>query len=183
MPSRFDIRLRRTRQLDAAMRAAIVELCTAAYQTDFSRFFFYLPTDGLHFIAYLDDQIVSHALVTTRWVQPERLPVLRAAYVEAVATLPVYQRRGYGSAVLRELTAHLIEYDIAYLTAERTAFFERQGWERWRGPRVSRSSGELAPKPSQQIIMILRLANTPPLDLDRLLTIEVQATKPWRSTT
>ncbi len=182
MPSRFDIRLRHTRQLDAVMRAAIVELCTAAYQTDFSRFFFHLPTDGLHFIAYRDDQIVSHAVVTTRWVQPERLPVLRAACVDAVATLPVYQRRGYGSAVMRELSAHLTEYDIAYLTTDQAAFFEHLGWERWRGPRAGRSGGELVPTLSQQDIMILRLANTPPLDLDRLLTIEVQAAKGRRST-
>ncbi len=175
MPTRFEIRIRRTRQLDAATRATIVELCTEAHGTDFSRLFFYLPTDGLHFIAYRDDQIVSHAVVTTRWVQPERLPVLRAAYVEAVATLPVYQRRGYSSAVMRELSSHLIEYDIAYLTTEQTAFFEHLGWETWRGPRVSRSSGELVPRPNHQTIMILRLANTPPLDLNRLLTIEIQA--------
>jgi GNAT superfamily N-acetyltransferase len=177
MPPRFDIRLRRTRQIDAAVRAAIVELCTAAYQTDFSRFFFYLPTDGLHFIAYRDDQIVSHAVVTTRWVQPERLPVLRAAYVEAVATLPVFQRRGYASAVMSELTAHLIEYDIAYLTTDQTAFFEHLGWQCWRGPRVNRSGSEIVPILDQQNIMILRLASTPTLNLDRLLTIEVPGGK------
>ena len=76
-------------------RATIVELCTAAHQADFSHLFLILPTDGLHFIAYLDEQIVSHAVVTTRWVQPERLPILRTAYVDTVATLPAYQRRGY----------------------------------------------------------------------------------------
>jgi len=179
MTTRLDVRLRRTRQIDAAMRAAIVELCTAAYQTDFSRFFFYLPTDGLHFIAYRDDQIVSHAVVTTRWVQPERLPVLRTAYVDAVATLPAYQRRGYGSAVMRELTAYLIEYDLACLETDQVTFFEHLGWQRWRGPRAGRSGTELTPTPEQQNIMILRLANTPPLDLDRLLTIEAQAGRMW----
>ena len=179
MPSRFYIRLRRTRQLDAIVRATIVELCTAAHQADFSHLFYYLPADGLHFIAYFDEQIVSHAVVTTRWVQPERRPTLRAAYVDTVATLPAYQRRGYGRAVMRELAANISTYDIACLKTVRTAFFEQLGWERWRGPRAGRSGPEMIPTPDQQNIMILRLVRTPPLDLDRSLTIETQAGRIW----
>jgi aminoglycoside 2'-N-acetyltransferase I len=179
MPSRFYIRNHRTRQLDAVTRATLVELCTVAHQADFSRLFFHLPTDGLHFIAYFDDQIVSHAVVTTRWVQPERRPVLRTAYVDALATLPVYQRRGYGTAVMRELISHIAEYDLGCLKTERVSFFERLGWQRWRGPRAGRSGDNLISTPDQQNIMILRLANTPPLDLDRMLTIEAQAGRIW----
>lgn len=179
MPSRFYIRLRRTRQLDAIARATIVELCTAAHQADFSHLFYDLPADGLHFIAYFDEQIVSHAVVTTRWVQPERRPTLRTAYVDTVATLPAYQRRGYASAVMLELTANLSTYDIACLKTDRMDFFERLGWQRWRGPRAGRSGHELIPTPDQQNIMILRLAKTPPLDLDRRLTIETRAGQFW----
>jgi aminoglycoside 2'-N-acetyltransferase I len=179
MPSRFYIRIRRTRQLNAAVRAAIVELCTAAHQQDFSRLFLYLPTDGLHFIAYFDEQIASHAVVTTRWVQPERRPVLRTAYVDGVATLPAYQRRGFGTAVMHELAANISAYDIACLETELPAFYERLGWQRWRGPRAGRSGDELIPTPAEQNIMILRLPHTPPLDLDRLLTIEAQGGRIW----
>lgn len=179
MPSRFYIRIRHTHQLDAIARATIVELCTAAHQADFSRLFYYLPADGLHFIAYVDKQIVSHAVVTTRWVQPEWRPMLRTAYVDTVATLPAYQRRGYGRAVMRELAANIPTYDIACLKTDRTDFFERLGWERWRGPRAGRSGSELIPTPDQQNIMILRLVKTPPLDLDRLLTIETQTGRIW----
>jgi aminoglycoside 2'-N-acetyltransferase I len=179
MLSRFHIRIRRTRQLDAVARATIVELCTAAHREDFSRLFYHLPGSGLHVMAYLDEQIVSHAVATTRWVQPERRPILRAAYVDTVATLPAYQRRGYGRAVMRELAANISAYDIACLKTERTAFFEQLGWERWRGPRAGRSGAELIPTPEQQNIMILRLTKTPPLDLDRLLTIETKAGQIW----
>jgi aminoglycoside 2'-N-acetyltransferase I len=179
MPSRFYIRMRHTRQLDATARATIVELCTAAHQADFSRLFYYLPADGLHFIAYSDEQIVSHAVVTTRWLQPERRPVLRTAYVDTVATLPAYQGRGHGRAVMRELAASISAYDIACLKTDRMDFFERLGWERWRGPLAARSGNELIPTPDRQNIMILRLARTPPLDLERLLTIEMQAGRIW----
>jgi aminoglycoside 2'-N-acetyltransferase I len=180
MPSRFFIRSRRTRQLDAVTRAALVELCTVANQEDFSRLFFYLPTDGLHFIAYFDEQIVSHAVVTTRWVQPERRPVLRTAYVDALATLPAYQRRGFGTAVMREAISQIAEYDLGCLKTNRAAFFERLGWQRWRGPRAARGpDGSLTPAPDQPDILILRLASTPLLDLDRLLTIETQTGRIW----
>ncbi len=174
MMTRSDIRIRRTRQLDAATRVTIVELCTEAHRADFSRLFFYLPTDGLHFLAYRDDQIVSHAVVTTRWVQPEILPILRGAYVDALATLPAYQRRGYGSAILRELASNITDYDIAYLETEQVAFFQQLGWERWRGPCAKRSGDQLVPTLAAQNILILRLPRTPPLDLDRLLTLESQ---------
>jgi aminoglycoside 2'-N-acetyltransferase I len=180
MTTRFDIRVRRTHQIDAATRVAIVELCTAAHNKDFSRLFFHLPADSLHFVAYHADQIVSHAVVTTRWVQPEWVPNLRTAYVEAVATLPAYQRRGYGSAVMHELVAHITDYDLACLETDRPAFYEQLDWQRWRGRRVGRApDGSLIPTPEQQNIMILCLPNTPPLDLDRLLTIEAQAGRIW----
>jgi len=174
MTTRSEIRARRTRQLDAATRAAIVELCTEAHQTDFSRLFFYLPSDGLHFLVYRDDQIVSHAVVTTRWVQPEILPILRGAYAEAIATLPAYQRRGYGSAMLRELASSITDYDIAYLESEPVSFFQQLGWERWRGPCAQRSGDQLVPTLSACSILVLRLPHTPPLDLDRLITLESQ---------
>ncbi len=180
MPTRIDIRLRRTRQLDPVTRAAIVELCTAAHQADFSRLFFYLPTDGLHFLTFRETQIVGHAVVTTRWVQPEHLPILRTAYVEAVAILPGYQRRGLGRALMRELAANLGEYDLACLKTKQVDFFEQLGWERWRGPRAGGAADKtLIPTPADQIIMILRLSSTPPLDLNRLLTIEAQTSRIW----
>jgi aminoglycoside 2'-N-acetyltransferase I len=64
------------------------------------------------------------------------------------------------------------EFDIACLETERVTFYERLGWEEWRGPLAGRSEGGLIPTPEQEGIMILRLPGTPKLDLDGLLTIE-----------
>jgi aminoglycoside 2'-N-acetyltransferase I len=169
------ILIRRTQQLNAATRVAIVELCTEAQQADFSRLFFCIPTGGLHFLAYRDDQIVSHAVVTTRWLQPAGSPLLHTAYVDAVATLPAYQGRGYGSAVMRALAANIIDYEIGGLQTDRGGFFTRLGWEDWRGPQASRSAGGLILTPVQKNVLILRLPRTPPLDLDQPLHIETQA--------
>ena len=164
----------RTDDLNEIERAAIVDLCTEAHQTDFGPLFSFLPPDGLHIVGRVDERIVSHAVVTTRWLQPGSLPLLKTAYVDAVATHPHYQGKGVGSAVMRHLAAVVTEYEIACLETDRVAFYTRLGWEVWRGPLAGRRGDELIPTPDQTGILILRLPKTPLLDLDSLLTIEVQ---------
>jgi GNAT superfamily N-acetyltransferase len=44
--------------------------------------------------------------------------LLRTAYVDAVATLPEYQRRGIGTAVMRYLASVVTDCDIACLETE-----------------------------------------------------------------
>jgi len=171
----------RTEALDGATRRAVVELCVAAHEEeDFRNLFSYLETGGLHFLAYVDDEPVSHALVTTRWVQAEGLPLLKTAYVDAVATSPAHQGRGMASMLMRELARVVSEdYEIGCLETERTSFYERLGWEMWRGPLAGRSEAGLIPTPEQTGVMILRLPRTPALDLDGLLTIEDQGARIW----
>ena len=155
-------------------RSAIVCLCTTAHQADFGPLFSFLPPDGLHVLGYSADQLIGHAVVTTRWLQPANLPVLKTAYVDAVAAHPRYQGQGIGSAVLRRLAAVIADYEIACLETEHVSFYARLGWEEWREPLAGRRRTELIPTPEQKGIMILRLPRTPQLDLDSLLTIEYQ---------
>ena len=79
---------------------------------------------------------------------------------------------------MRHLAANIPDYVIAGLETDRTGFYERLGWEVWRGPLAGRSEQGLIPTPDQTGVMILRLAKTPPLDLDQGLTIE-QAGRIW----
>jgi aminoglycoside 2'-N-acetyltransferase I len=123
--------------------------------------------------------MVSHAVVTTRWLQPEGQPVWKTAYVDAVATLPAYQGQGYGSAVMQHLAKNIADYTIACLETERPAFYERLGWEIWRGALAGRSEKGLIPTPHQTGVMILRLPQTPALNLDGELTIECQTGRIW----
>ena len=163
----------RTEELNVDTRAAIVHVCRTAHQEDdFLHLFSYIPSGGIHVLAYREQELVSHAVVTTRWLQPEGQPVLRTAYVDAVATLPAYQGRGIGSTLMRHLTSVISDFEIACLETERVSFYAQLGWEAWRGPLAGRRATELLPTPDQKGIMILRLARTPPLDLDSLLVIE-----------
>lgn len=171
----------RTEDLDDATRISIIQVCVEAHQEeDFKNLFSYIPSGGWHFLAYREDELVGHAVVTTRWLQPEGQPLLKTAYVDAVATLPAYQGLGYGSALMRQLGSKIDdEYVIACLETERISFYERLGWEVWRGLLAGRSEDELIPTPQQTGVMILRLSQTPALDLDQGLSIECQTGRIW----
>jgi aminoglycoside 2'-N-acetyltransferase I len=163
----------RTEELNADTRASIIHVCRTAHQEDdFTHLFSYIPFGGIHVLAYREQELVSHAVATTRWLQPEGLPLLRTAYVDAVATLPAYQGQGIGSTLMRHLATVIADFELACLETERVSFYARLGWEVWRGPLAGRRATELLPTPDQQGIMILRLARTPPLDVESLLVVE-----------
>lgn len=173
MTPSITFRLARTETLNANIRASIIQLCIDAHQEeDFKHLFSYMPTGGRHFLVYRDEELVSHAVVTTRWLQPEGHPKLKTAYVDAVATLPAYQGQGYGHALMRYLAENIADYEIACLETERTGFYARLGWQAWRGPLAGRKGGELLPTPEQKGIMLLGLTDTPVLNWDGLLTVE-----------
>jgi aminoglycoside 2'-N-acetyltransferase I len=170
-----------TEDLLEETRAAIIELCIAAHQEeDFRNLFKYVPSGGWHCLAYCDNLLVSHAMVTTRWLQPEGCSLLKTAYVDAVSTLPAFQGQGYGSVVMRQLANDIDnKYAIACLETDREGFYERLGWKSWRGPLAGRSESGLVPTPEQHGIMVLRLSQTPPIDFDSMLTIECQPGRIW----
>jgi aminoglycoside 2'-N-acetyltransferase I len=170
-----------TEELSEARRNDIIEVCVAAHDEENFRNLFlrYIPSGGRHFLGYVGDVLVSHAVVTRRGVQPDGRPVLRTAFVDAVSTRPEIQGQGHGSAVMRRLAAEIPDYEIGCLQTDKVGFYTRLGWEAWRGPLAGRGDDGLIPTPDQRGVMVLRLPSTPPLDLDALLTIEVQPDRIW----
>lgn len=175
------VRFLKTEEIDPNTRSAIVDLCVIAHQEDdFRNLFSYVPSGGWHFLAFQGEQLVSHAMVTTRWLQPEGHSLLKTAYIDAVATLPTVQGHGYASMLMRHLARGIdSEYVIGCLETDRVEFYERLGWEVWRGPLAGRSEQGLILTPEQTGIMVLRLSQTPALDLDSMLTIECQDARIW----
>ena len=131
MPGTPGIKTFKTEGLDADTRRAIIDLCVLAHQEqDFKNLFSYVPAGGWHFLAYQAEELVSHALVTTRWLQPQGQPLLKTAYLDAVATLPAHQGLGYASALMRQVAREIDgEYVIACLETDRAGFYERLGWQ------------------------------------------------------
>lgn len=162
--------------LDTRQRAALLRLCEEAYEEPFEQILadFESPT---HVLGFLGDALVSHALWVPRTLH-HGARALHVAYVEAVATQPALQGRGYASAVLRHLADQLAEYDMGALSPSDAAFYERLGWELWRGPLGLRTEGGTEPTPDEEV-MILRLPRTPALDLDGPLAAEWRKGDIW----
>ncbi len=166
-----------THDLGSHDRAAILTLCTRAYDVDSADDFVNFP-DATHVLARINTHIVSHALWVTRWLQIETAPLLRTAYVEAVATEPVYQGQGLATSVMRRLQESIVDCDIGALSPARYGLYTRLGWEVWRGPLFTRTDHGLVATPDEEV-MIFRLPRTPALDLDARLSVEWRSGEVW----
>jgi aminoglycoside 2'-N-acetyltransferase I len=168
--------------LTTATRESIVSLCNGAWGHDPEHEFaglFDLVTDSMHVLAYENEVLVAHACWADRRLEPEGLPPLRTAYVDAVATEPVLQGRGIGSLVMQRFAREAADYELNALSSERApAFYERLNWERWRGPTGVRTAQGTQPTPDD-IVLILRTQTTPVLNLDAGLLADNRPGQPW----
>ena len=165
------------RDLPPGQRAEVVSLCSRAYEEDFGALAGAFA-GATHVLAYEEGRLVSHALWVTRWLQPGEWPLLRTAYVEAVATDPDCRGRGFASAVMRRLQSGITGYDLAALSPAEHGLYHKLGWEPWRGPLAIRRGDELLETPGEEV-MVLRLPRTPELDLDAPLTAEWREGELW----
>ena len=156
----------------------ILALCSNAFEEDYAP---YLETfeNPQHITAHFDGQLVSHALWITRWLQIGSGPLLRSAYVEGVATDAHYRSRGLASVVMEHLAKEIIDYEIGGLSPAETSLYTRLGWEYWEGPLYHRKDGALIREPADEAMMILRLPNTPVLDLTQPISVEWRPMEVW----
>lgn len=155
----------------------IVSLCTRAYDEDFASYVaswlggeHVLLTDGGHLLA--------HALWIPRPLYREGLKPLVSAYVEAVATDPDHQGRGYAGVVMRAVGDAVQTFEIAALSPSDHGFYARFGWETWRGRLFAVCDGHWTVEEGEEA-MILRTPKTPPLDLSADLGIDWRPGEVW----
>ncbi len=159
-------------------RKYIIAFCSRAFEQDLEIFFntFSQPT---HILGYQAGKLVSHALWVTRWLKVDHDRLFRTAYVEAVATEEAYRGRGYASKIMSRLEMEIQDYELGALSPFNVRFYERLGWELWRGPVYIRTVAELIRSPIDEEVMILRLPETPDLDLSVPLSAEWREGKLW----
>lgn len=80
---------------------------------------------------------------------------------------------------MHEISKHLTDYELGALSPSEADFYERLGWERWRGPLAIRTEKDLELTPEEEEVMILRLPHTPTLDLHARLTAEWRSGELW----
>ena len=164
--------------LSPSARRQVLDLCSEAYEEDFSEYLRLLGP-GVHVLGWIDSILVSQAMWVTRWLQPGGRAALETAYVEAVATRAAYRRRGFASEILARLAVEIRAFDLGALSPTDAGFYQRLGWELWRGPLFVRTNEGLESTPDESV-MILRLPRTPAdLDSSESLSAEWRRGEVW----
>jgi aminoglycoside 2'-N-acetyltransferase I len=135
---------------------------------------------GTHFLADRHGAVVSHAAVIERELHVGGVP-LRTGYVEGVGTRPEHQRRGYGTAVMRAATQHILDgYEFGALGTGEHGFYERFGWVTWQGRAYVRTPDGPERTPDEEgYIMVLRTPSTSELDLEASISCDWRPGDVW----
>ena len=135
---------------------------------------------GRHALVTLDGLIVAHAALVERALVAgsERL---NAGYVEGVATAPDYRNLRHASNAMRAVSQIIDEeFDLGGLSTGVPGFFERLGWERWRGQTfVDGPDGRTRTPEDDDGVMVRRTRRTLDLDATSDLVCEWRRGEVW----
>lgn len=135
---------------------------------------------GLHFVLDVDGEIVTHASVVERELHLGDRP-LRTGYVEAVATAPGRQGRGFGTLVMEAVTAYVRDtFELGALGTGRHHFYERLGWRTWAGPAFVPAPDGLRRTPDDEgYILVLRTPTSPVFELTEPISCDGRPGDAW----
>jgi len=164
----------------AAIRAMILRAFTARPDGTFSDDDWAHALGGVHVVLDVGGRIAAHGAVVERVLHLGGRPV-RTGYVEAVATEPSDQGRGFGSMVMAEVADVIIEgYELGALSTGSPGFYERLGWERWTGPTYVRTTaGTVRTAEDDDGILVLVVPASPPIDPAESISCEDRTGDVW----
>jgi len=171
-PAPLAIEVVESGSLTRALSSEILHLCTVVFDEDLTELF-EVASPTTHVLGRVDGQLASHAMWCTRWLQPGPRAPVRTAYVEAVGTLPDFQRRGYASRLMRRLVGEIpAPCELAALCPATSEIYERLGWRFWRGSLSVRMPDDTELPTPEERVMIYDLAGRPVVDVDEPLSVE-----------
>ncbi len=168
-------------QIDRNTRSALRSLWHNAFGDSFTEDDADHAYGGVHVLARDEAELVGHASVVPRRIRFGDGPWLDVGYVEAVSTAPERQGEGLGRATMQRLRQEIAErWPVAMLSTGRaTGFYERLGWERWRGTSYTSTSAGEVPDDEHGGLMILRLDPSVVPDLTVSVTCEDRPGDAW----
>ena len=172
-----------TDELSATEIEAVRELLWVSYppgDEEFTEEDWQHAIGGVHFLMELDGRIVTHASVVERELHVDGRPV-RTGYVEAVATLPSHQGRGLGTHVMSDVSSYIRDtFELGALGTGRHHFYERLGWQTWRGPSSVRTDNGSMPTPGEDgYILVLPTLTSPRLEFTAPISCEWRPGDAW----
>ncbi len=164
------IDIRQNGTLTEKDKKTILHVCNSAFGQPFNELFDFLSEDAIHVMGYdaPSRELLSHAVITERCFWIGDGPGLKTAYVDAVATLPEAQRKGYAGqvmhAVIRAAAPH---FQLAGLSTFIDPWYKKLGWVPWRGTLALRQDDAVIATPEEKAtVMVHRLPKTPDLDFN-----------------
>jgi aminoglycoside 2'-N-acetyltransferase I len=169
-----------TARLEEPVVEAVRRLCDAAFGGTFSDDDWLHALGGHHVLVEDGTQVVAHAAVVPRELIVGERPY-RTGYVEAVATAPARQREGLGTLAMRSVDAVLRRsFAMGGLSTGEWGFYEKLGWERWRGPTYVRDGVHVTRTSDDDgSIMVLRYGPSAAVDLTMAITCTTRAGDVW----
>jgi GNAT superfamily N-acetyltransferase len=178
------VRVAQTEDLLPSEVEAVSALCTAAFGEPWDDAWAEVGP-GVHVYVQAAGEILAHAMIVDRGLYLGHEPdvAVDVAYVEWVAAQPAAQGEGHGTQVMREIGRIIVdEYSLGALATSSNGFYERLGWQTWRGPTFVRMpDGERVRSASEEgHVMVLRTPRTPTsLDLGGPIAVDSRSGEPW----
>jgi aminoglycoside 2'-N-acetyltransferase I len=176
----MDLCLATTEQLTDVQLLAIRTLVVDAFEGTFDDHDWDHTVGGVHVFVVDEDVILAHGAVVERTLVAGYRR-LRCGYVEGVATAGSHRRRGLGRKVMRKVEEVIrADFELGALATGVPDFYERLGWERWRGATyVDSPSGRVRTEDDDDGILVLRTATTSALDTAASLTCDWREGDVW----
>ena len=162
-----------TQQASRSVLMEVRQLLSDAFAGDFSEEDWKHTLGGWHVILLENHEILSHAAVVPRALNVDDIR-FRGGYVEGVATASARQGEGRGNKVMAEASALVrAKFEMGALSTARHRFYERLGWERWRGPTLLRHGARTIREPAgEDGVMVLRFGRSQHVALDATLSFD-----------
>lgn len=163
---------------DALM--AVRRLLDAAFDGGYSEDDWHNALGGKHIIVRDGEAVVSHAAVVQRRITVNGR-TFRTGYVEGVATAPGLQGRGLGSLTMDEAGMVIrAGFEMGALSTDRHSFYERLGWQRWRGPTFVRDGDSLLRSEDEDDgVMVLPFGPSARVDPSAAIACEARTGDDW----
>jgi aminoglycoside 2'-N-acetyltransferase I len=136
---------------------------------------------GVHVVVQDDDLVVAHAAVVERIIDAGGV-AFRTGYVEGVAALPGRRGQGLGTLAMKPITERIqAAEELGVLGTGAYRFYERLGWERWRGPSFVRRADGTVERTAEDDdgLMVLRTGPSTGLDLASPITCDDRPGDCW----
>ena len=167
-------------QISSALLAQIRGFVDEAFDGDFSADDWQHTLGGWRVIAFEGADPVAHAAVVPRLLRVATR-LFQAGYVEAVATRPGRQRTGLGSLVMASATRLIpTHFELGALSTPSPSFYQRFGWESWRGPSFVEDGAQLIRTADEDDgLMVLRCGPSADIDLTASIACQPRAGDDW----